>query len=225
VPVPFESLTASDLQEWADMQCQLAEASRRSQDPLFTNSKIGSSIAALEQGLNQRVYAALGLTEPEQWLINDLVSVRLGLIQGKLDKNAASAANPIEMVDYCTALANELDGFMDEETKRRHFVRVIRGGNYAVVEISFMLPKDRRQRVAIGQADTQDEAELRQIRGLLRKRHQSQWLYFDRALRIYDGLKTYLFKPLQRLHWLRSQALADADEIIADHLGVQDREG
>jgi hypothetical protein len=149
----------------------------------------------------------------------------MALIQGKVDDCASRAADPKDIQAYCGALADELDGFMDEETKRRHFVRVVRGGNYAAVEISFILPKDRRPRVQVGQTGAQDDAELRRIRDMLRRRHRSQWLYFDRGLRIYDGPVTYLFKPLQRLHWLRSQALADADEIIADHVAPGGRRG
>ena len=45
-----------------------------------------------------------------------------------------------------------------------------------------------------------------------------QWLYFERNLRVYEGRKTYLFKPMQRFHWTESQALTDASEIIAETL-------
>jgi hypothetical protein len=175
--------------------------------------------------MNRRVYDAFGLSETERWLIDDFVNVRLSLTRGKVTDCAVRPVIDKEIHAYCQALADELDGFMDEKTKRRHFVRVLRGGNYAVVEISFVLPKDRRPRVDVAAAGVQDNAELHRIRDLLRKRHQSQWLYFDRGLRIYDGTTTCLFKPLQRLHWLRSQALADADEIIADHLGASERKG
>jgi hypothetical protein len=61
--------------------------------------------------------------------------------------------------------------------------------------------------------------DLATIRDRLRSKH-SQWVYFDRALKIYDAKHGILFqfKPLQRLHWTRRQAVLDADEIIAETL-------
>lgn len=223
LPVPSGWVRCEQLPEWAQLHGQLAATSLQAKG-LFTDSVSRvPDIGALEHEVNQRVNDALGLSEAERWLVEDFVEVRLGLTRGKVTDCAVRQATDLEMAGYCRALAGELDGFMDEETKRRHFVRVIRGGNYAVVEISFMLPKDRRPRVDVGQAGRQDDAELRRIRELLRTRRQSQWLYFDRGLRLYDGSMTCLFKPLQRLHWLRSQALADADEVIADHVGARER--
>ncbi|MGD0092813.1 MAG: N-6 DNA methylase [Planctomycetota bacterium] len=216
VPVPLDKLTAADLEYWAELQSQLSGASRRSREPLLAKANEGRSLASLEEELNQCVYDALDLDDTERWLVDDFVAVQLSLTRGKVRDCAVRPATAAEMADYGLVLADELDGFMDEETKRRYFVRVVQGGNYAVVEINFRLPTDRRPRVDVGQAGRQDDAELRPIRDLLRERHQSQWLYFDRGLRIYDGPKTYLFKPLQRLHWLRSQALADSDEVLAD---------
>jgi hypothetical protein len=43
-------------------------------------------------------------------------------------------------------------------------------------------------------------------------------VYFERNLRMYEETRTYLFKPMQRIHWTESQALADASSIIADTL-------
>jgi hypothetical protein len=37
-------------------------------------------------------------------------------------------------------------------------------------------------------------------------------------MKVYKGRTTYFIKPIQRLCWLRSQALLDADEFIAEKL-------
>ena len=55
------------------------------------------------------------------------------------------------------------------------------------------------------------------IRERLAKR-SGQWMYFQRGLRLFSGRTTYLFKPRERLYFLKSQALTDADEIIAAKL-------
>ena len=78
--------------------------------------------------------------------------------------------------------------------------------------------KDRRSaRPAVMRADQETATELETIRQRLRRQH-TQWLYFDRGLRIYDGDRTYLFKPMQRMLWTRSNAILDADEVIAETL-------
>jgi len=55
------------------------------------------------------------------------------------------------------------------------------------------------------------------LRERLRRKH-SQWVYFDRSLKIYDRARGvfYQFKPMQRIHWTRRQAVLDSDEIIAE---------
>jgi hypothetical protein len=66
-------------------------------------------------------------------------------------------------------------------------------------------------------ASEQLATKFARIRELVRDQ-RAQWLYFDRNLRIFEGTTTFLLKPLQRIHWLRSQALLDADAIISDIL-------
>jgi len=71
--------------------------------------------------------------------------------------------------------------------------------------------------VKVERADASTSADFERARRQVREK-RSQWLYFERNLRIYEGSRVFLMKPLQRLHWLRSQALLDADTIIAETL-------
>ena len=74
---------------------------------------------------------------------------------------------------------------------------------------------------SLWQAGTAEAHELDSVKcNLLRQR--SQWVYFERSLRIFENTRTYLFKPLQRVLWTTSQALVDAGEIIADVLAGGD---
>jgi len=43
-------------------------------------------------------------------------------------------------------------------------------------------------------------------------------LYFDRNLFVSRGNSVYIFKPMQRSAWTETQALLDADELIANTL-------
>lgn len=72
---------------------------------------------------------------------------------------------------------------------------------------------------AVIAADDPTSSDLKVIRDRLQTKH-SQWVYFDRNLKVYDRKQgvLYQFKPLQRLQWTRRQAVLDADDIIAETL-------
>jgi hypothetical protein len=53
-------------------------------------------------------------------------------------------------------------------------------------------------------------------------RRHSQWLYFERSLKIYQEDVMYVFKPLEAIHWTRRQAILDAGEIVAETLGSRE---
>jgi len=71
--------------------------------------------------------------------------------------------------------------------------------------------------VPVARADDRTARELERTRQRLRQQ-RAQWVYFDRNLRIYEGTRTFIFKPMQRFHWTESQAMLDAREVIAETL-------
>jgi len=73
--------------------------------------------------------------------------------------------------------------------------------------------------VTVAKADESTGRQLERTRQRLRDQ-RSQWVYFDRNLRIYEGRKTFIFKPMQRFHWTQSQAMIDAREIFAETLAA-----
>jgi hypothetical protein len=76
-----------------------------------------------------------------------------------------------------------------------------------------------QQPVSVESASSQLSVELAIAHANARQEF-AQWFYFNRNLRIYDGALTYVCKPLQRMHWTRTQALLDAGEVIADTLAA-----
>ena len=77
------------------------------------------------------------------------------------------------------------------------------------------LARDRSEEPVILRADQKTARRLEETRKRLRKEH-AQWVYFNRDLRIYEGNRLYLLKPMQRFHWTVSQAMSDALEIIGE---------
>jgi hypothetical protein len=62
-------------------------------------------------------------------------------------------------------------------------------------------------------ADASDARTLARTREQLRVEH-SQWVYFNRSLRLHRGRKTFIFKPIARMHWTRSLAMLDAADLF-----------
>ena len=48
----------------------------------------------------------------------------------------------------------------------------------------------------------------------------SQWVYIQRGLRIFDGSKVHIYKVPRLTNWTRTQALNDADDLIAEVLAA-----
>jgi hypothetical protein len=37
------------------------------------------------------------------------------------------------------------------------------------------------------------------------RKERAQWVYFDRNLRLYEGTRAFILKPMQRFYWTESQ--------------------
>jgi hypothetical protein len=88
------------------------------------------------------------------------------------------------------------------------------------VMIAIALVHGGGQRPILQDAGERSAAALAETRKHLMRPH-SQWLYFERCLKIYESGTMYIFKPLEMIHWTRRQAILDAGEIIAETLGGQ----
>ena len=138
------------------------------------------------------------------------------LTHGKVTTEAVRSPNHQERVDYLLALRECLDGFFATDRGLRHKLEVLADRESAMLSVSLVQSKTAIEPKTIP-TDDPASRDLQTIRDRLRKQH-SQWVYFDRNLKVYDAKRgvLYQFKPLQRLHWTRRQAVLDADEIIAE---------
>jgi hypothetical protein len=96
-------------------------------------------------------------------------------------------------------------------------VEILRGDDFGVASITFTNKNSNSAKVIVSQSKPKLRQELLSISQLLRKNH-NHWLYFERSLTLFDNDRILLIKPMQRLHWLQSQALQDADNLISDIL-------
>ena len=210
LPVPLGQLTKAEMRDWAGLQEQLASES---------TGGVAPSAASLRE-IDSRVYRLLGLTPAECVLIEDFVRLNMQLVKGKVPPKAVAPPTDRAIHAYLTAMKSELDEFAGRDAGVSHDLRAVRAGDSAMVAIR-LVHEAAAQPPTVAEAGGQTAAALARTQEHLVRRH-SQWLYFERCLKVYQDGAMYVFKPLEMIHWTHRQAILDAGEIIAETLGSRE---
>lgn len=208
LPVPLGQLTDAELRHWARLQGQLISESSGGVTP---------SDASLRE-IDARVYRLLGINPAERILIEDFVHWSMQLVQGKVPADVVAPPTDRAMNSYMIALQGELDEFVRSDAGVSHDLHAVRAGTSAMVAIR--LVHGAAQPPSLVNAGERTAAALARTQEHLLRRH-SQWLYFERCLKVYQDGAMYVFKPLEMIHWTRRQAILDAGEVVAETLGAQ----
>jgi hypothetical protein len=206
LPIPLGVLTDAELREWAEMQEELTSKS---------SGSVAQSDASLRE-INSRVYQLLGLSRIERILVEDFVRWNMQMVQGKVTADVVSPPTPTTAQSYLSTLKDELDEFVGRDSGTTHNLDAVRADDSAMISIG--LVHGEAKQPTLQDAGEHTAAALAQTGKHLLRRH-SQWLYFERCLKIYEDGAMYVFKPLEMIHWTRRQAILDAGEIIAETLG------
>ena len=200
---------------------QLGErpTSARSQLSLFSPHE-DDALQPLLDELNTMVYDSLRLDARERALVHDLVHVKLELNDGKIGEPAVRKPQEAELHTYAVRLKSELDGFLGDALPKRHRVDVVYDDASGMIRVDLVRDEQSARQVTVSSASKETAAQLEKTRQRLRK-ERAQWVYFDRNLRIYEGTRTFILKPMQRFHWTESQAMVDARHIIAETLAAE----
>ncbi|MFN0170865.1 MAG: hypothetical protein ACKV22_30970, partial [Bryobacteraceae bacterium] len=210
IPLPFDSTTT---REWEDLYSRIAYQSAGRDD--FDRPE-------LVKKLNDLASEALKLSPRARAAVADLVGIRFGLNQGKMEPSAVGQPPADELQAYGRALADELNDFIGQSSSTRHRIDILVGSGSGMVAVELVAGVDRPT-VSVWAASDPVAQQLAETQQRLTEQ-RAQWLYFNRNLRVYKGSRTYILKPLQRFHWTRTQAIQDAAEIIADCLEPEPRD-
>ena len=118
---------------------------------------------------------------------------------------------------YAFRLKKELDAFLGGVGYHKITVLHSRQGvSVSIALVQLYSEASLEVRLAVG---SEGEA----LRSLLQSAESkfSQWTYVKRSLRIFAGDTIHLIKPPRRLEWTETQALLDADDIIAEVIEAQ----
>ena len=223
LPVPLENLSDQELMEWAELRDTLADMAQHTLEPRLGDEIIPGSEDALSEKiaeLNDRVSQSLGLREAERILIQDFVHMNMQCIKGKVAQEAIDIPSEFTMQSYLQRLKKELDAFIEDELGTQHEVMAHHDTRSAMIAIR-LTQNNSSQFITVQAADKETTQEFAKIRKHL-KQHHSQWIYFNRNLRLYDHDTIYCFKPMQALHWTQRQAILDAGEVIAETLTTEE---
>ena len=211
LPIPLDSINESEITRWAELYDELQNnaASKtfcpQKQDAILTEA-------------NQRINKALGLRSSEVLLIDDFLNYKIKFADGRIPADLLQPCSKAQLVSYAKQLKKELNCFFDDEDRIYHDVTPVSvNGPMEAIRIN-IFPSQQEVR--------KSETEIvipETIHEILRRQH-SQWLYFQRNLRIFYGNSVYLFKPEERYHWTESQAILDADNILADIITMKEGE-
>jgi hypothetical protein len=179
------------------------EDRRRGQEAQLT--RLEREVDALTAGL-------LGITEAETWLVDDLLRWRRPCADSKVPREAIGRPNSEELQAFAHALASGLDDFLGANATEAHEVTVLPGQTTGLVRVRPVSGAEASVRVI---DPTGPEARaLRSLQESIEK-GAGQWLHFDRNLLVVTEDATFIAKPMERLYWLRSQALMDGDALVA----------
>jgi hypothetical protein len=204
LPVPFDD--AASLERWETLYSRIAgDSGTDDLDQLSIDE------------LNELTLDTLKLSWRARAAVVDLLRVRLGLNQGKVDESAVRTPSKDELESYARTLGDDLDEFIRQSSSAGHHVDLLIGADSGLVAIELVHGVEAQRSSNVWTASEPEAHQLAKIRRRLIEQ-RAQWLYFNRNLRVYEGSRTYILKPLQLFHWTRTQAIQDAAEIIADCL-------
>ncbi|MCI5217762.1 MAG: SAM-dependent methyltransferase [Candidatus Electrothrix sp. LOE2] len=211
--LPIPSMSDDTLKKLAKLYDKLVATEYFSDNFFEPENSAHTERNLLEQEVNEIVNQLLGLSKEDCMLIHDLLYERRKLIQGKISNELMAPPSEKEMHAYIEVLQDQLNSFLDDEENEQHIINVLYHDTAGMLEITID-EGDIPGALQVRRADKSLAQEFTKLRSRLLKQH-SQWLYFERNLTVFDNERTYLFKPMERLHWLPSQALTDASDLIA----------
>lgn len=207
--IPLPNFSREQVSELAELQKRLAD--------LEENSDL--SDISLQQLLDDTVEELLSIPENIRVITREFVSLRLQLNHGKSIVPVTALPSKEHLQNYGLKIRNELDSFT-EGSGLRHKVELIYSKKMIVCSIEFVHSDTSAEiDVTVEKAQGDTSLFLNYIQEKAKQRF-SQWVYVQRSLRIFEDSRVYICKSPRLIDWTRTQALNDADDIIAEILSA-----
>lgn len=228
LPIPLAAVSENELDKLSllhDDMVKVEKNKAKCEEQSLWNKPVQETLPELSDLLsqiNKKVCHVLGVDSKKvQWLIEDTVNVRMKLNDGKIAKEAIEPASEQEIKDFANIFQEELDLFLDHTgNKKVHKIGIRYTKETAVIVVDHLKRSTPTKPEISEVSDNKTRREFDNLQSKLTFQ-KSQWIYFKRCLRVPEDRRTYIFKPRQRLYWLKSQALTEADEFIEEKVGAE----
>lgn len=207
VNLPFPELTPEREKALAEVWDKAAAMEADGADFETVKSALTTGVAAV-----LRVPASLTL------VVREFFEVRYRLNKSRSPRELRLEPKPEHLEVYARRLRDALDDFLGG--KGRHRLRVLHGSAGVAVSITISRHKTAPYEIDLRPAVGTDQEKLRLLLTAAEERF-SQWAYVRKSVRVFDGDTIHLIKPPRRLEWTATQALLDADDLIAEVVANQ----
>jgi hypothetical protein len=175
--------------------------------------------ASLQQLLDDTVENLLLIPQNISIVVREFIAIKLQLNKGKSVVPATAHPGKEVLQEYGLHLRDELDTFT-EGSGLRHEIILTYSKQLIICSIEFVRSDTF---TSIDVTVEKAQADISSLLNYIQEKAKqgfSQWVYVQRSLRIFETSKVYICKSPRLIDWTRTQALNDADDIIAEILSV-----
>jgi hypothetical protein len=218
--IPTPDINEAQRTALANIHRQVLREERAADEEFFDFEVEDSSSSIKKQRLlDDRVFEVLDVPDDLRLLVEDFRDNRLPLDNGlSALRNLGRRPNKRDLLSYGRTLRDEVSRFLLGEAYPS--VWLVDADDLIWCRLEFRAAgtnASQTVQVVPLYGNSARRRDLRLLREHLTERF-SQWAYVDRSLRIFEEDSVHLFKSPRRMDWTRTQALNDADAIIAEIL-------
>ena len=204
--IPMPHFTLGQIEQLAAVQKELARM------------EIEQGSSSTQAFVNEQIAHVFQFPASMGTLVTEFNRVRSTLIGGYTGGAAVKAPKQEDLQAYAQEIANELDAFTaPRDTHHKVTITTSQKMICCTVEI---LKSAQTLPIEVGKEGTDDVPSFTRLLNSFDKEF-SQWVYIQRGLRIFAGPKIHIYKVPHLINWTRTQALNDADDLIAEVLAAR----
>jgi methylase of polypeptide subunit release factors len=197
---------------------QIKKLSRLHRKLVRRENRVSSINEDVQEILDNEVEDILKTPKTLGILARDFMKIRLSLNEGNSQGIAVTLPNLEDLLDYGKTIQCELDSFT-EGSSLHHKIALTFSKDVIVCSIEF-IHSDKFIEVTVEKVQQDSSLLISSVQQSIKQRF-SQWVYVQRSLRIFEDSRVYICKSPRLIDWTRTQALNDADDIIAEILSVR----
>lgn len=207
--LPVPCFTSTQIEKLSEFQKELVRRELSGEDPVI-----------LQKKLDLKLGKVINIPPDITGLASEFLKVKLSINDGRVDTFADKPPKEEELLKYAKQLSKELDDFVRDDNVH-HEVIITPFKDIIVCSIKITSSNKPIPPTLIKGSGNKSAFDSN-IHDILNEQF-SQWVYVRRGLRVFEGSdEVRLYKPSRLIDWTISQALNDADDIIAEVLSREE---